>query len=167
MSGESAANTASINQRGHLGGIGMQLPVTMRGQDLQAATARAGHAVQARGQDLQADTARAGHAVQARGQDIQADTSLTNAQLQAYTQMANNEASNASAERRTGATVEAHKYAADKQAKAAGARGYQTNFGYIFPELELAYREGGKTPDGKPILPGMYPINKFEAPPPK
>jgi len=49
--------------------------VTTRGQDMTAATAKAGQQVTMRGQDIGAATARAGQSVTMRGQDIQAQGS--------------------------------------------------------------------------------------------
>lgn len=166
LAGETSKDTARINQQGHLSGIGMQLPVTMRGQDIQAATARAGQGIQARGQDIQASTARAGQDVQARGQDIHAATSVYNTDRTTNSQAVIAAENNKAAERRAQLAADASANTANAHLNAVkygvGMKGVQLLDGsQYFPGMNAVYRSGAG------MVPGLYPVNKFEAPPPK
>ena len=168
MANDSAANTANITQQGHLQGIGMQLPVTMRGQDLQAQTAHEGQQVQSQGQHIQAQVAREGHQVQSQGQRLTADTSLRNAELQAQTAAAGN----VSAENRTGMMVEGQLGAAKVHADATKAASTNRYLGapdgsLVNPVEGKVYRPAGKDKQGNPTPAGFYPLPTFELLPKK
>lgn len=67
-----ADHRAAEGQRITVRGQDVSAATARRGQDISAATARAGQAVTMRGQDISAATARAGQSVTMRGQDMAA-----------------------------------------------------------------------------------------------